>query len=283
MTLRCKFTMAERKPWTSAFMDAGITSREMMNMSEKQFGETCQFLIDSGIASPDLLNDDFQKAISASLEEPSKTEKKDEIQQPEEKRNAWGKPKESKGFIHLPFMRHQTRKEHQKEEAVAPPKRVLPKHTNSGTIRDEQNSEYMKCQLMALEKERKEKEEAERQAREREERANREREEEAVRVMTGERLKDALKERVRNLGPEPAQGVQIAIQMPSKRRIMRKFAKESLSDDLFLIVQADDEMFDEQYNQLEFSLTQGTGPVVKGQTFEQQGITRRTLVNVMLE
>ena len=83
--------------------------------------------------------------------------------------------------------------------------------------------------------------------------------------------------------PEPADGVQVAFNMPSQARIMRKFDKKRPCDDLFVFVQSVDEMFDENDAPLEFALAQGPSQLERGKTLEEQGITRRTLVNVMLE
>ena len=48
-----------------------------------------------------------------------------------------------------------------------------------------------------------------------------------------------------NLGPEPENGFQIAVQMESGKRIMRKFTEDMFGKDVYLWISAQEEMFDD--------------------------------------
>jgi hypothetical protein len=153
----------------------------------------------------------------------------------------------------------------------------------SGEIRNAQNEEYERCEAMARMAEIEAEKEAA-QAEMRRQAAERQKlEAEKMREQEAFNYRDSLKKRAQNLPPEAADGIQIAIMMPSKKRIMRKFLKDQSCDDLFTLVDAEDEMFGESCGLRTYRLSQGPSFLEKGRTFEEQGILRRTMINVILD
>ena len=253
--------MADRTPWAHAFNAQGISTADMMAMSEENFLSTCQFLYACGEA-PDCGKQMFgsvddaeiQQAIAASLAapEPPRTPSPAPVQAPAPSRPA-DRP------------------------------RVMPGRTVSGAIRSEQNQEYLLAQEMAMQKEYEEQLRLAQEQADREAQAERSRNEAQTLAAQRRARRAELQAMAAQLPPEPADGVQVAFNMPSQARIMRKFDKKRPCDDLFVFVQSVDEMFDENDAPLEFALAQGPSQLERGKTLEEQGITRRTLVNVMLE
>lgn len=162
-----------------------------------------------------------------------------------------------------------------------PPRRET--QSKSGEIRSAQNEEYEMAQMLAVQKEIEEmerKEALEEQIRIQKENEEKEKMERISKIEEKKELIMKLKDEV---PPEPANGIQIAINLPSKRFI-RKFLVTSLCDELFNLLAAEDDFFDEDGTPKSFTLSQPMGgDIVRGKTFQDQGITKRSLLNVQFE
>ena len=265
-------SMTNRAPWAQAFFEQGISRDDMMAMSDAEFASTCEFLSNAGLAphgvdlplaSP---SDDpeLQAAIEASLAlaSASSQPKPEQPKQPERPKPEPAKPAPAK---------------------PSNPGRALPGRTVSSQLRYQQNQEYEDAQREALEREFQEQQRLAMEKSAQEAREKMEREQAAQQANQRQARRREMQERAKRLPPEPADGVQIAFNMPSKARIMRKFDKTRPCEDLFVFVEAADEMFDENDEPREYVLAQGPSTLVREKTLEEQGITRRTLVNVVLD
>ncbi|KAH0789306.1 surface protein [Histomonas meleagridis] len=83
--------------------------------------------------------------------------------------------------------------------------------------------------------------------------------------------------------PDAPNGIAICLKMPSGARVTRKFDAKCAGQ-LHTFVKGQEEMFDEEKRPLEFTinLPQG-GEIIAEKTLEEQGITRRVMLNVVLE
>lgn len=155
------------------------------------------------------------------------------------------------------------------DEPIPPENSRKPGRTISGQIRAQQNEEYerMQCEMLKKEEAREEKEAIKR--REEEEAKSRQLQSKADKIQAA-----------KDLGPEPANGVQICIVMPSSKRIIRKFDPTHLCDELFTYVTGQEEMFEDN-DPIPFSLLVLNTVLEKGKTFSQAGIKGKTMVNVI--
>ena len=150
-------------------------------------------------------------------------------------------------------------------------KKKSPGRTISGQIRDQQNEDYVRMQEEMKIKEK---------ARANIEKRKREKEEEEKKNL--EDTKNGKINAARELGAEPVDGVQVCIVLPSGKRLLRKFDRTHLCDELFTLVTGQEEMFD-GYDSIPYSLLVLNKPLEKGVTFQAAGITGKTMVNVIEE
>jgi hypothetical protein len=148
----------------------------------------------------------------------------------------------------------------------------VPSNESSGTIRTNQNIEFELAERN--EQRRKEREEEEQKLAVRREKERLE-DEEAER----RRFREEIRSKAASL-PESPNGVLIAIELPTRTRVQRKFDPKQLGSDVLAFVANQEEMFDENGYPLDFELIQGKDELVKEKTLEEQGITRRTLMHV---
>lgn len=152
-----------------------------------------------------------------------------------------------------------------------PLKKKKPGRTISGEIRDQQNEDYVRMQAEMTRKE---------EANARVEKRRKEIAE--AKKKNQEDSKNGKLNAAKELGPEPANGVQICVVLPSGKRLIRKFDKTHLCDELFTLVTGQEEMFDD-YDSIPYSLLVLNNPLKKGITFQDAGITSKTMVNVIEE
>lgn len=158
----------------------------------------------------------------------------------------------------------------------------LPTRTPSSQIREDQNQEYIRAEKQAkeqqeIENQRKELEQIEQNRIEQEniEKAKRE-------AILRQKTKDQIFKLAQELAEPSSNSVQIAIMMPSRKRIIRKFSKNSPADDVYIFTAAQEELFDEDSVPIQFELVLSYGGTLKkGKTLEDQGITTSTLFNVI--
>lgn len=266
---------SERESWIPAFARAGLSKIQLMNMSDEEFNRTCQFVIDCGLASKDLLDSEFERAlvISAMQTAGNIEGEPNKAGTDENKNNKPDKPRDNSATPPPPPA----------VEEHKPPKRKNQPHTVSGEIRNTQNEEYELAQILALQKEYEENERLERERREKEEAIRKEEEEKRAKLHKIQETRLQIIAKCEAVAPEPANGIQIAVNLPSKRFI-RKFSPESLCDELFDLIAAEDDAFDDDGNPKSFILTIPMGPdLSRGKTFAEQGITRRSLLNFSYE
>jgi hypothetical protein len=83
----------------------------------------------------------------------------------------------------------------------------------------------------------------------------------------------------RPLPPEPEDGVLIAVALPSRKKITRKFDKDATGGDILSWVGTNNEM-----SSASFELRLGTGHIVDvKKTLVDQGIATRTLLNAVIQ
>ena len=261
--------MSNRDVWAQAFSEQGISRDDMMAMSDAEFASACSFISNAGMAPPGVdmpplsPSDDpvLQAAIAESLALASG-------QPPEQP-----KPKQPE-----PVTKPAPKPAAKPSHSGAPPNRTV-----SGAIRHQQNMEYEDCEREALKREFQEQQRLAMEKSAQEAREKAEREQAAQQANQRQARRREMQEKAKQLPPEPADGVQIAFNMPSKARIMRKFDKKRPCEDLFVFVEAADEMFDENDEPKPYGLMNGITGLVREKSLEEQGIARRTLLNVVLD
>ena len=95
-----------------------------------------------------------------------------------------------------------------------------------------------------------------------------------------EERKKRIMDEYANLGPEPANGFQIAVQMRSGSRIIRKFTEDMLGKDVYSWISAQDEMFDDESNPIDYELKNVSTVIEKEKTLAEQNIKKRILLTV---
>jgi hypothetical protein len=100
-----------------------------------------------------------------------------------------------------------------------------------------------------------------------------------------EDLKEERREKARNLAPEPSAGLTLAVDLPNRRRVVRRFAKDSIGSAVIDWIGGEEEMLGgEMEVPLNFELRSVSGaPIVRESTLEEQGIANRTLFNVFVQ
>ena len=92
----------------------------------------------------------------------------------------------------------------------------------------------------------------------------------------------AILEAASQLPPEPEDGIALAVVLPSHKRVTRKFATTAKGADVVIWVASQEELLGE-CEPVKFVLRQAAGDVIiQDKTLDEQGITRRTLFNVVL-
>lgn len=91
------------------------------------------------------------------------------------------------------------------------------------------------------------------------------------------------KEKFNNLPPEPKEGIKLAFQMPSGKRLIRMFDKESLGEDLYVFIGIQEELYDKDSNQISYLLIQDSFKQISRKfTLDEQNISNRTLIRVVI-
>ena len=269
----------DRRKWEDSFRQAGINSSDMYAMSQQEFERTVQFLVDSGLANQKsnplrdpwapifkdmgIFGPDFYEMSDQQFQDQVQFLLETGIDPPNMDDSPTTPNNQGSGFTYDNDDHHHY-----------PDNR--PNRTVSGQIREEQNQEYIRVMNDMKRREMEENEKKEK--------------EEKMRAIAEEQIKNK-RERIYNekkkmlldLGNEPQNGVQICVQFPNGVRKSRKFDTSHLCDELFTFVAGQDELFDENKESIPFSLNQPGPPIEVGKTFQQIGITRRSLVNVVLD
>ena len=250
--------MSERLRWVRPFDAIGISCDDLFSMSESEFNQKCQFCLECGLEPAEDMA--VAKAIAMSLEIPEKYYA--EQPKPVEQKNATTttsyKPHDTSGVYSYTYSKNK------------------PQRTESGKIRDMQNSEYERLQ----------KEEAKRlqeEAKHEEERKSRVQNKEKPK-QPAVSPKENYKAKAKKLPPEPANGLRIGFTFHDGKRLVRKFAPNTKGEDLKTLIQAEDNMFNPDGTPIGFSLQQTLGPMLDlNKTLEAQGIKKSAMFSVVLD
>lgn len=243
--------MSDRTPWLVALSNIGLSRAEVLNLSEEDFQDRCAFALECGFAPEE--DNEIQQAICESLGE-----------EVVPKENHTPKPEPPCQFSWKPNR--------------------FPNRTDSGIDREEQNQEYL--QALMLEKAR---EEHERELKGREEAMARAAAESARKAAEEEKrmnqiTRQSILDAAAKLPPPPAKGIQLAINCPSKKRLMRVFPANATANDVYIFVASQDEFFSPEGKPLKFVLGQTFGGNLDlEKTLAENGITGRTLLNAILD
>ncbi|EAX82866.1 surface protein, putative [Trichomonas vaginalis G3] len=254
--------MSERVKWLGVFRNLGIVNSmgELERMSDADFQEKCAFCLDCGMAPDE--DDELTRAIQESLADYTpKPAPKPEITKPELERN-----------------RKSTPRQPPQEPAKPQPSRpARPPRTESGQIRDQQNSDFARVQQQQLEKQMaEEKAQAEKQKQQHHQKA-----EKPKKSIPSSSSKEQLKEKAEKLGSEPKDGISIGFHMMDGSKLKRKFKPTDKGNDLVTFVAANDKMFKADGTPIKFNLVQNMGASLNlSKSLKDQGITRSTMFTV---
>jgi hypothetical protein len=151
----------------------------------------------------------------------------------------------------------------------------LPSRVTSDEIRRTQNEEFVIAESLAQKRIKDDQERKDEEQRVRVEQVRLEKENRA-------NVRNVIRQRAAALPEESKDGILIAITLPSRGRIQRKFRSSEPAQDVFAFVADNEELFDENGDPLEFELSQGKGDLIRDKTLAEQGVTGRTLLRVVV-
>ena len=241
----------DRTPWEEAFTEIGYSVKAMREMDIETFKQTCKFIISSGIAAR-FVDDDvialiFCDAIDTPLGSPQQCMPSSLASE------VWATNFTSEDISRV--------------------------YDGGDIIRRNQDSEYHEA-----EREMDRRERAQRQKqKEEDKRAKARREEDERLAVVRSVMKSAVVNLARGLGDEPEDGVPVAVNLPSRRRIVRKFSVESLGEDVYTWVAGEDEMFQDDLTPLKFELRRVLGQILeRDKTLDEQKLQVKFLLNVAI-
>ena len=279
----------DRWQWVDAFRKADINTATLMNMSEEDFQKCCNFLIDSGLAPLSYLG------------KPKKSKEEEELDRIIEESNKIKAKKGSERGTSYHYDSGSTatnindakydvnnaesiseqkkRKEEEERNKDLGPKNYVWSEDNvneaNQVIHDQQEDEYNRLlqeELARQEEENKKHVESMKQ--------NIEEHNKEVKAINAKR---AAFEKYELLGKEPKNGVQLALLLPSGHRLLRRFDVNNLAEDVFTVVEGQEEMYQKGVLQ-DYSIMYNFGQQLKREmTLSEQGIEKKTLLNVILE
>ena len=235
----------DRESWGRAFTSIGYSIKTMMDMDPDTFKSVCKFIIESGYETDSITDEQIALLFKDDTNSPKRVK----------------------------------------------PQRIINRNTSfqftvkgrdpsleTAEIRCDQDAEYNEAlriaQQMEAAKARKRREEAELQRKLKEEREALE----DVKLVQ----KQAILDLAQSLGDEPEDGVPIVVQLPNRKRITRKFKRDSEGSDVYTWVSAQNEMFVDETVPLSYDLVMMFGQVLdKEKTLDDQKVIKKTLINVM--
>jgi hypothetical protein len=230
-----------RLRWQDAFETAGIPSPELFSMSESEFAQMCDMLSDAGF-SPSRVPDSAPPSLSALF-----------------RASKHGFPLSERNYEARPPLFF-----------GAPPSEADALPAADRGTRDEQDRSFQ---------------EALARQRQREAEMDEQRVIEAAIADSRERTvaaaRTAAQDRFRAIGPEPEFGIKLAVALPSRRRIFRKFTDQAPGADIFAWVAHEEELCVDGVP-IAFELVNGVTRLDGGRSLKEQGITRQSLFTVMV-
>jgi len=243
----------DRWQWVDAFRKIDVPTATVMNMDEENFKKCCEFLVDSGMAPSSYLpKTNEQKELEKVIEEANRIK--------------------SKRGISSYRINHGAASRLNRNEETPDSIGVEKSNASVKDIQDMEYASYVKEEMKKNE----------------EERNNELREMKKTYEDTKKSDLDTKKKREAQeladlLPPEPANGIQIAFSLPNRKRLLRKFEAFDLGSKLYTYIAGQDEMYNAQHNLLDYELKFALNKVVQKEfTLEEQGITNRTLINVIV-
>lgn len=240
----------EREIWKEVFQKIGISSDELTTMSSMRFREVRKFAIESGLFP------DNCKFIDDDVVEVNK--------QYNNQRSSYPPPVRRCSDEHSQF--HFDFKDISKNP--------------SALIRDDQNVEYIQALSEAQEQERIDNEIKElakyHKAQEQKIKEQKLKEQKMTR--------DMILQMAKEIGPEPSEGIAIAVNLLGGKRVSRKFSSDTKGGDVYAWVAGFDEMFVKSLFPIKFSLKDPFGTdLIKETTLMEQKIAKRVLFNALEE
>jgi hypothetical protein len=262
-----------REHWTETFASAGIDPPQMRRMTDAEFVRACDSLMEAGFPVPllpDAMDEARQRIVMASIRESRAPIREEVFHPPTPSSNPfsglfnfaynffcsnfssdWARPPPLPAPVRpLPAV------------VVAPPNLPDPDRL----MRHEQDRGFEAALYTQQQREIA----AEARAHEEEERAE-------DRVA----MRASIEIMFQEIGPEPTDGVRIAVMLPSRTRIIRRFLAADNAEMIFRWVSHEDEMFDADGMPKNFDLVNGIDIVRREATLEEQGMGRATLLSVM--
>ena len=279
----------DRWQWIDAFRKANIGPAAVMNMDEKDFKNACAFLVDCGIAPLSYFNEQNGKETKEEDELDKIIKEANMIKAKNENSQSYRYNKESTHKIseyEAQFNtngnenQQNTSENNYNSSVESSPKCYVwnPDNfdENEEFLNIQQEKEYqetLKDALRQQEEKRKEEMEKMKENYHQNNQSN----------LITQRKRDNI-EKYQMMPKEPEDGIQFAILMPDRERIIRKFNVSDLADDIFTIVEGHEMMYDKKTNDLlPYKITYGFNEELKrGLSFGEQNLKKKTQFMVIM-
>ena len=278
----------DRWQWVDAFRNAGIDTPTLMNMSEEDFKKCSMFLIDSGLAPlsywPKPKKSAEEEELDRIIEEANKLKmnKGNNTGYRFNENSVKNNITDQKFDVNNAHSEEEEKKEEEKnkkKQDLGPRSYVWSEDNEAEANRvilDQQEVEYNRL----LQEELKRQEEEQKQHLENMKQNMQEHNQIANQIQQKRNNMD----KYQILGAEPEKGIQLAILMPNNHRILRRFDIDKSADDVFTVVEGQEEMYDNKDSLMEYRIQYGLNEELqRNKTLKEQGITKKTLLSVILE
>ena len=247
----------DRWQWVDAFKKIDISTAILMNMDEENFKKCCEFLIDSGMAP------------LSYLPKPKKTKEEEELQKIiddfqklKEKRDSW-----TSYHLNNNEVNKITSNENLNIES-----NII---NSKSSIKSNQDYEYQEILKEELKKNELENEKLINQLKEN-----------FINIKNEDNNKNLMNEKIEKiqLFKEPNEGIQVAINLPNRKRITRKFNSFDLGENVFEFIEGQKELYNDKFIIPNYKLIYDINKELKKNlTLDEQGINKRILINLVFE
>lgn len=276
--------MSDRWQWVDAFRDANIPTAVLMNMPEEEFKKCCLFLIDAGLAPLSYLKetekkDPEQEELDRIIEESRK------IKEKRDRGTSYSYNPAS--FCHRKYNVNTTleEEEEKKEKETQKKNNDFPKtyvwDDDNVAEADKIVKDSIESKYERLEQEQLRKQEEEDKQRLEELKQNYEEHQNQTNSLQSKRSN---LEKLELLKPEPKDGIQMAINLPNNKRVMRKIDPNESTNVIYTIVEGQEVMYEKDDSILNYKIIYGLNKELpRDSTFSEQGIIARNLFKVIIE
>ena len=260
----------DRWQWLNAFKEIGIENADLINMPEEDFIKTCYFLVDAGIAPASYLVNNKKSDEEKELENIIK--ETDEIKSKFQKSSSYriNQDSASKYLLDQKFDMNDKNFDKKEEKIISEPKIYVWNDDN------EQDNEKMLNHLQMTEYQKLLQEEIKRQEKEREEQIKKSKQnidEFKNQESLTQKKREAMEKAFLLQKSESDEGVPMAVLYPSGKRIVYRLEIEKLSDDLFTLIEGNEEMYNNKDELANYIVLYDINKTLKkGITFKNQGI-----------